>query len=231
MATSYTVDEPVSDSRSDSAARSDANRSVAAWLYVCCALVFAMVVVGGATRLTHSGLSITEWQPIVGALPPLTDAQWQDTFAKYQLTPEYRQVNSVMTLGEFKGIFWWEYFHRLLGRVIGLAFLIPYLWFLVRRRIPAGYPAKLFAIFVLGGAQGALGWYMVKSGLFDDPRVSPFRLVAHLGLAVSIFGAMLWVALSLRFPRDAPASIATLRWHAHATLALTFAMILSGGFV
>jgi cytochrome c oxidase assembly protein subunit 15 len=198
---------------------------------MCCALVFAMVVVGGITRLTHSGLSITEWQPIVGTLPPLSDGDWEQAFAKYRETPEFRQVNSAMALAEFKHIFWWEYFHRLLGRVIGVAFLLPYLWFLIRRRIPAGYAAKLFAIFVLGGAQGALGWYMVQSGLFDDPRVSPFRLVAHLGLAVAIFGAMLWVALSLRFPRDAPGSIATLRRHAYATLALIFAMILSGGFV
>jgi cytochrome c oxidase assembly protein subunit 15 len=198
---------------------------------MCCALVFAMVVVGGITRLTHSGLSITEWQPIVGTLPPLSDGDWEQAFAKYRETPEFRQVNSAMALAEFKRIFWWEYFHRLLGRVIGVAFLLPYLWFLIRRRIPAGYAATLVAIFVLGGAQGALGWYMVQSGLSDDPRVSPFRLVAHLGLAIAIFGAMLWVALSLLFPRYAPPSIATLRRQAYATLALIFAMILSGGFV
>src|SRR5512143_3758180 len=113
-------------------------RAVAIWLYVCCALVFAMVVVGGVTRLTHSGLSITEWQPIVGTLPPLTEVQWQETFAKYRLTPEFRQVNHAMTLAEFKGIFWWEYFHRLLGRAIGVVFLVPFLWFAARRRIPQG---------------------------------------------------------------------------------------------
>jgi heme a synthase len=198
---------------------------------MCCALVFAMVVVGGVTRLTHSGLSITEWQPIVGALPPLSDADWERAFAKYRETPEFRQVNSAMAQAEFKRIYWWEYFHRLLGRVIGVAFLLPYLWFLIRRRIPTGYAAKLFAIFVLGGAQGALGWYMVQSGLVDDPRVSPFRLAAHLGLAIAIFGAMLWVALSLLFPRRAPLASAALRRHAYAALALIFAMILSGGFV
>jgi cytochrome c oxidase assembly protein subunit 15 len=198
---------------------------------MCCALVFAMVVVGGVTRLTHSGLSITEWQPIVGALPPLSDADWEQAFAKYRETPEFRQVNSAMAPAEFKRIFWWEYFHRLLGRIIGIAFLLPYLWFLIRRRIPAGYAAKLLGIFVLGGAQGALGWYMVQSGLVDDPRVSPFRLAAHLGLAVAIFGVMLWVALSILFPRRASLASAAPRRHSYATLALIFAMILSGGFV
>ena len=156
-----------------------------------------MVVVGGVTRLTHSGLSIVEWQPLVGTLPPLDDAQWQETFDKYKLTPEYREVNKGMNLAEFKGIFWWEYYHRLLGRLIGVAFLLPYLWFLARRRIPPGYAGRLAGIFVLGGLQGAMGWYMVKSGLVDDPRVSQFRLTAHLGLAFVIFAAMFWTALSL----------------------------------
>ena len=173
------------------------NSRVAAWLFVCCALVFAMVVVGGVTRLTHSGLSIVEWQPIVGTLPPMSEAQWQQTFEKYQLTPEYQLVNKGMGLDEFKGIFWWEYWHRLLGRLIGVVYLIPLLWFIARREIPPGYSWKLFGIFVLGGLQGAMGWYMVKSGLVDDPRVSQFRLTAHLGLAFVIFAAMFWVGLSL----------------------------------
>jgi cytochrome c oxidase assembly protein subunit 15 len=176
------------------ASASATHRAVAWWLLACCALVFAMVVVGGVTRLTHSGLSITEWQPIVGTLPPLSQSDWETAFAKYRLTPEYQQVNKGMGLDEFKGIFWWEYFHRLLGRVIGVAFLIPFLWFLARRAIPAGYGWKLAGIFVLGGLQGAMGWYMVKSGLVDDPRVSQFRLTAHLGLAFVIFAAM-WIAL------------------------------------
>src|SRR5690349_6939156 len=158
-------------------------RAIAVWLLVCCALVFAMVVVGGVTRLTHSGLSITEWQPIVGTLPPLTDAQWNETFGKYQATPEYSQVNRGMTLDAFKGIFWWEYFHRLLGRAIGVVFLLPLLWFIARRTIPPGFAPKLFGIFALGALQGAVGWYMVQSGLVDDPRVSQLRLTAHLGLA------------------------------------------------
>src|SRR5450631_576046 len=172
-------------------------RAVALWLLACCALVFAMIIVGGVTRLTHSGLSITEWQPIVGTLPPLTTADWNEAFTKYQATPEYAQVNRGMTLGAFKSIFWWEYFHRLLGRAIGVVFFVPLLWFAVRRRIPPGYVPRLMGIFALGGLQGALGWYMVQSGMVDDPRVSQLRLTAHLVLALIIFAAMFWNALSL----------------------------------
>ncbi len=174
-----------------------APRAVAIWLLACCMLVFAMVIVGGVTRLTHSGLSITEWQPIVGALPPLSPAQWDEAFAKYQATPEYRQVNRGMSLGAFKSIFWWEYAHRLLGRVVGAAFALPLVWFFARRKLPSGLAPTLVAIFVLGGLQGALGWYMVQSGLVDDPRVSQLRLAAHLGLALLIFAAMFLLALSL----------------------------------
>ena len=208
-------------------------RAVAAWLLACCVLVFAMIVVGGVTRLTHSGLSIVEWQPIVGTLPPLDDAQWQQAFDKYRLTPEYKLVNAGMGLDEFKRIFWWEYVHRLLGRLIGVAFLLPFLYFLVRRRIPPGYGWTLAAIFVLGGLQGALGWFMVKSGLVDDPRVSPFRLTAHLALAFVILGAMLWVALSLLaapVARDDAPTRSARRW-AVAVLALVALMIVTGGFV
>jgi hypothetical protein len=140
-----------------------APRAVAAWLLVCCALVFAIVVVGGVTRLTHSGLSITEWQPIVGTLPPLSATQWDEAFVKYQATPEYRQINKGMSLDAFKSIFWWEYAHRLLGRVIGAAFALPLAWFVLRRRLPHGLAPPLVAIFALGGLQGALGWYMVQS--------------------------------------------------------------------
>ena len=193
-----------------------------------------MVVVGGVTRLTHSGLSIVEWQPIVGTLPPLDEAQWQATFEKYKLTPEYKLVNAGMSLDEFKGIFWWEYFHRLLGRLIGFAFLLPFLWFLVRRRIPEGYGLPLAGIFVLGGLQGAMGWYMVKSGLVEDPRVSQFRLTAHLGLAFVIFGAMQWVAMSLLFPGRVEAgreSVRSARSWAGWLAVLVFAMVLTGGLV
>lgn len=209
-------------------------RAVAVWLLVCCGLVFAMVVVGGVTRLTHSGLSITEWQPIVGTVPPLSQADWDVAFAKYQATPEYREVNRGMTLDAFKGIFWWEYSHRLLGRLIGVAFLLPFAWFAVRRRLPRGYALPLVLIFALGGAQGAVGWYMVQSGLTADPRVSQFRLAAHLTLAFLIFGAMLWTALSLldaRRARSATVPARRTRRLAFAYAALVLLMVVSGGFV
>ena len=210
-----------------------ANRAIAAWLFACCALVFAMIVVGGVTRLTHSGLSIDEWQPIVGTLPPLTDAQWQAAFTKYQATPEFRLVNHAMDVAAFKGIFWWEYFHRLLGRAIGVAFFVPLAWFAVRRRVSRALGWKLAAIFVLGGLQGAMGWYMVKSGLVDDPRVSHFRLTAHLGLALAIFAAMFWLGLSLIRPAAGRGggSLVPLRRAATALAWLVFAMALTGGLV
>jgi len=240
-------------SQAGSLTTTGAARAIAGWLLVCCALVFAIVVVGGVTRLTHSGLSITEWQPIVGTLPPISQADWDAAFARYQATPEYAQVNKGMALDEFKGIFWWEYAHRLLGRVIGVIFLVPFLWFLVRRQIPPGYGARLAAIFVLGGLQGALGWYMVKSGLVDDPRVSQFRLTAHLGLALAIFAAMFRVGLSLirpaagrggsaqtalpsrsalwYSPSGRPIGLMPLRRASTALAWLVFAMALTGGLV
>lgn len=175
--------------------------SVAVWLLACCAVIFVIVVVGGITRLTHSGLSIVEWQPIVGSVPPLTEQAWADAFSKYQQTPEYLQVNAGMSLPEFKKIFWWEYVHRLLGRSVGLIFLLPFVYFLARRLIDRPFAMKLVGMFLLGGLQGALGWYMVKSGLVDEPRVSPFRLTAHLGLAFLIYAAMLWTALGVLTPR------------------------------
>jgi heme a synthase len=205
-------------------------RALAAWLLACCALVFAMVVVGGITRLTHSGLSIVEWQPLVGAIPPLDAAQWADTFARYQLTPEFRLRNPDMTLAGFKGIFWWEYSHRLLGRVIGVVFLLPFLYFALRGAVRGRLAWKLAGIFVLGGLQGFVGWFMVKSGLVDDPRVSSLRLAMHLGLALLIYAAMLWVALDLLAPsrEGAPAG---LRRHAAALAGLVFVMMLTGALV
>ena len=205
-------------------------RAVAWWLLACCALVFAMVVVGGITRLTHSGLSIVEWQPIVGTVPPLNDAQWEETFAKYRKTPEFKQKNFDMTLAGFKSIFWWEYIHRLLGRVIGLAFLVPFLYFLARRKLERPLAWKLAGIFVLGALQGFMGWYMVASGLVDDPRVSQFRLTAHLTLAFVIYAAMFWVALGILFPHRywGPPS---LRMHGTTVVVLVFAMVVTGGLV
>src|SRR5260221_12102764 len=209
------------------------NRAVAAWLLVCCALVFAIVVVGGVTRLTHSGLSIVEWQPIVGALPPLDEPGWQETFGKYKQTPEYRLVNPGMSLDGFKSIFWWEYVHRLRGRLTGAVFFLPFLWFALRGKIPRALAWKLAAVLALGAAQGALGWYMVQSGLVDNPRVSQYRLTAHLGIAFLIYAAMLWIALDLLFPRESQSSppFRGLRRFAFALVALIFAMVLSGGLV
>lgn len=206
--------------------------AVAFWLLGVCALVFAMVVLGGVTRLTHSGLSIVEWQPIVGTLPPLTDAQWQEAFAKYQQTPEYQIVNKDMDLSGFKGIFWLEYFHRLLGRLIGLVFLLPFLYFWASKQIDRTLFPKLLVLFALGAGQGLLGWLMVKSGLVDVPRVSPYRLTAHLGLAVVIYAATLWVALDLLRPKPLMAdAVPVLRRLGLGVTSLIFLMILSGGFV
>jgi len=205
-------------------------RPVAIWLLACCALILVMVVVGGITRLTHSGLSIVEWQPIMGAIPPMNDAQWEEAFAKYRETPEFKQRNHDMTVEGFKGIFWWEYGHRLLGRVIGLVFLVPYLFFLFTRRLDGEVAWRLGGVFVLGALQGALGWFMVSSGLVDEPRVSSLRLAAHLGLAFLIYGLMLWVALDLLYRERGLASDG-MRSRAGGMVALIFLMVLSGALV
>ncbi len=209
-------------------------RPVAVWLLVCCALIFAMVVLGGVTRLTHSGLSIVEWDPVMGAIPPLNQSQWTETFAKYQQTPEYLKINRGMVLEEFKSIFWLEYYHRLLGRSIGIVFLIPFLYFLLRRRIqPARIPTYI-GMFVLGGLQGVLGWYMVKSGLVNNPHVSQYRLTAHLAAAFIIYGYIFWVALGLLSPQPQHKSGGAIRriWlYSLGVSTLIFIMVLSGGFV
>ena len=208
-------------------------RHIAGWLLAVCALVFAMVVLGGVTRLTHSGLSIVEWKPLVGTIPPLSHADWLELFEKYKLTPEYRHINTGMDLAGFQGIFWLEYFHRLLGRAIGLVFLVPFLYFLVRKQIERPLVPKLVTMFVLGGLQGLMGWLMVASGLIDLPRVSPYRLTAHLGLAVLIYGYILWVALGLLWPKLAVADSAArrLRGHGWGVTSLIVITILAGGFV
>jgi cytochrome c oxidase assembly protein subunit 15 len=209
---------------------SRSHRSIALWLLVVSALVFAMVVLGGVTRLTRSGLSIVEWQPLIGTLPPLSESAWQELFEKYKLTPEYQKVNVGMDLAGFKGIFWLEYFHRLLGRLIGAAFLLPFLYFLVRRQFDRPLVPKLVTMFALGAAQGVLGWLMVASGLVDEPRVSPYRLTAHLGLAVIIYAYMLWVAFGLLSP-NGTAVPDSLRRKSTALAAFVFFVILTGGFV
>lgn len=202
-------------------------------------LVFAMVVLGGVTRLSQAGLSMVEWRPLAGALPPLDEETWRALFAQYRQFPEYREVHRGMTLEGFKGIFWLEYAHRLLGRALAAAFLLPFLWFLLRRRLPLSLAAWLLAIATLGGLQGLLGWYMVESGLVDRPDVSPYRLAAHLGLAVVIYAALLWTALGLLLrpaaERAAPAAAAAASraWRVALALALglVFVTLLSGAFV
>jgi heme a synthase len=177
-------------------ARSGHSGAVRLWLYVIAALIFAMVLVGGATRLTESGLSIVEWKPVTGVLPPTSETAWQAEFDKYKTIPQFQHMNSGMALHEFKVIFWWEWTHRLLGRVIGAAFLLPFLWFLAKGWIPPSMRGRLWVIFGLGALQGAVGWWMVASGLADRVEVSQYRLATHLILACVIFAAILWTAQS-----------------------------------
>jgi len=188
--------------------------AISRWLFAVAALVFLMVVVGGITRLTESGLSMVRWEPISGAVPPMSDAAWQAEFDAYRATPEYQKINRGMSLGEFKQIFFWEYVHRLLGRLIGLAFALPLAWFAWKRAIPHGYGWKLVGLLALGGLQGAVGWWMVASGLIDRPEVSHIRLAVHLLLALFIFALLIWTALDLanlsRKPNSRSASISVL---------------------
>jgi cytochrome c oxidase assembly protein subunit 15 len=209
-------------------------RQMAYWLFVCALVIIAMILLGGITRLTHSGLSMVEWKPLIGVIPPLSEAAWQAMFAKYQQFPEYQLVNAGMSLSEFKSIFLFEYAHRVLGRLIGLLFLLPFLFFYFTGRIKRGLTPKLLLIFFLGGLQGLLGWYMVKSGLVDNPRVSQYRLTAHLGAAVLIYAAILWVALGLyhKTAESRDCSMSTgLRRFSYSISGLVFLMILTGGLV
>ena len=208
-------------------------RSVACWLLGLAGLVLAMVVLGGITRLHHAGLSIVDWRPLVGVLPPFGDEAWQALFADYRRFPEYQEINRGMTLDEFKGIFWLEYAHRLLGRIVGIAFALPFLWFLIRRAFDRTLALKVLAIGILGGLQGLLGWYMVQSGLVDRPDVSPYRLAAHLGLAVAIYGCLIWVALGLLMGGAVERVRLAGRWRVAVwgATGLVFLTIISGAFV
>lgn len=206
--------------------------ALALWLFAVCGLIALMVVVGGLTRLTDSGLSITEWKPIHGALPPLSAQEWNEEFEAYKQIPQYQKLNRGMTLEEFKEIFWWEWSHRNLGRLIGLAFFLPFLVFWVRGMIERPLIPRLLVLFVLGGMQGFLGWYMVASGLTDRVDVSQYRLVAHLGLALFIYAAILWTALPLwRGEWPAVGTAHPLYRQSLAVLGLIFLQILLGGFV
>lgn len=215
--------------------KSRANPAIIAnWLYSVAFLVFIMVIVGGITRLTESGLSITEWKPVTGALPPLNEAQWLSEFEKYKQIPEYLEINGPagMTLAEFKFIYFWEWVHRLLGRVIGLAFAVPFAIFWVRRTIPAGYHARLFALLALGGLQGAIGWWMVSSGLSERTDVSHYRLAVHLLTALFIMGGLIWTALDLRqLARSSAARPARLTGFSSTVIVILFLQLLFGAWV
>jgi len=212
------------------ASESAANRQMAIWLFAMCALVALMVIVGGATRLTDSGLSITEWRPVTGAIPPLSEAAWLEEFAKYKTIPEYQQVNAGMSLAAFKTIYWWEWGHRFLGRLIGVAFFAPFVYFVATGKARGALAAKLGGLFLLGGLQGALGWWMVTSGLVDRVDVSQYRLAAHLGLAVLLFGAMFWLALDL-WPDEKPDGPRRLYIPAIGLAVAIYLQILLGAFV
>ena len=203
-------------------------RAIANWLISVAVLIFLMVVVGGITRLTESGLSITEWRPITGAIPPLNQQQWEAAFALYKQIPEYQQINRGMSLAEFKNIFFWEYLHRLLGRLIGLAYALPLLWFALKRAIPQGYGPRLVLLLVLGALQGAIGWWMVASGLAERTDVSHVRLAVHLLLALFIFGVIVWTALDLLSPGSVRRKMPTLGIWALSILSL---QLLFGAFV
>lgn len=209
-------------------------RALSSLLFFVAAMVFAMVVVGGITRLTESGLSITEWKPLSGAIPPLSQADWARAFDLYQATPEYQQINGPagMSLAQFKHIYWWEFVHRLLGRLIGLVFAVGLVWLAWKRDIPKGYGWKVIALLALGGAQGLLGWYMVMSGLSQRTDVSHLRLSAHLLLALAIMSALIWVALDLkRFAATGVDRPSRLTPAAAITLVILFIQLMLGAWV
>jgi len=205
---------------------------IAAWLFLIIAMVFAMVVLGGVTRLTHSGLSMVEWRPVTGWLPPFGEAAWMEVFDKYKLSPEFQKVNKHMELDGFKSIFWFEFLHRLWGRLIGVAFFLPFVFFLLRGWLNGELIRKLALLFVLGGLQGVMGWYMVKSGLVDRPDVSQYRLTAHFSLALVIIGAIQWVAMGLLFTRPSGAQGGdALKAVGLVVFLWAFVTAVSGGFV
>lgn len=212
------------------------NSAVEAWLWAVAVLVFAMIVVGGATRLTDSGLSITEWKPILGAIPPLSDADWQIAFEKYKQIPEYALVNKGMALADFKVIYWWEWSHRFLGRIIGLAFALPLFVFWISGRLRAGQPLRLAGVLALGALQGAFGWYMVASGLSERVDVSQYRLALHLTTAFAILGLLVWLALDERAHRlgaitNGPAAAPGVKRLAAILVGLVLVQVVLGAFV
>ena len=214
-------------SRSELSAQRATDRcAVAIWLFICCAMIIVMLVIGGITRLTESGLSITEWQPIGGAVPPLSAGEWRTLFEQYRATPQYAELNQGMSLAGFQTIFWWEYVHRLWGRLIGVAFLLPLVWFVLHGRIARPLILPLVGLFLLGGLQGAVGWWMVASGLDQGPFVSAYRLTVHLGFALALM-VLLQFALGLStLLMQVPLPLAVMH-QAGAALLLTAALVLA----
>ena len=196
------------------------------WLFAMAGLVFTMVIVGGITRLTGSGLSMVEWRPLMGILPPMNNAEWQRVYALYQVSPEYIHINVDMDLSGFKTIFFWEYVHRVLGRLIGLAFALPLAFFALKRMTPKGFGLRFVIILVLGGMQGVIGWWMVKSGLVNDPEVSQYRLATHLSMALLILALLIWTALDLK---DGPAPAP--KGHLAGVIGILAITIIAGAFV
>ena len=182
--------------------KNNTNKSIIIWLFAGCLLIYAMVVLGGITRLTHSGLSMVEWNMIVGSMPPMSNADWQVPFEKYKQSPEYQLINNQFSLDEFKSIYWWEYIHRMLGRIIGVVFLVPFFYFLIKKKFDKPLLNKMFVLLTLGALQGILGWFMVKSGLQKEPHVSHYRLAAHLISAFTVFGFTFWYGLDLLYPKN-----------------------------
>lgn len=207
------------------------NKSIIIWLLTGCLLIFLMVIIGGITRLTNSGLSMVDWNPIMGFIPPLSDMDWNVAFEKYKLYPEYQLMNSHFTLEEFKSIFFWEYFHRLIGRVIGMVFLLPFIYFLIKKMLPKKLFIQCMLLFGMGGLQGVIGWWMVKSGLVKNPDVSHYRLATHLIMAFLTFAYTFWVAMGLMYSEGGGKNFKSLRTILYFIFGITIFQIMYGAFV
>jgi cytochrome c oxidase assembly protein subunit 15 len=206
------------------------NRSVIIWLLSGCVLIFIMVIIGGITRLTHSGLSMVNWNLIMGTIPPLNEVEWQETFELYKTSPEYLKINSHFTLDDFKSIFFWEYLHRMMGRLLGIVFLIPFFYFLIKKKLSRKLTIQSCALLIMGASQGVIGWWMVKSGLVDRPDVSHFRLAVHLITAFLTCSYALWIALSLILPLERNGN-KSIFYHLVALIVLVVIQIIYGAFV
>jgi len=224
------MSSPTSTNPAEGSKNQGTTKSLTIWLRCVCLSVVAILVVGGVTRLTGSGLSMVDWRPIAGILPPITDTQWNEVFDQYKGSPEYQKINAGMSLEGFKDIFFWEYLHRIMGRIVGLLCLLPYLWFLFRKKLTGNLRLKGLVLVLLVGVQGLMGWYMVKSGLVSNPEVSHYRLAAHLGLAFSVFGLGWWMLQDLKPVSKEAGGTGRLRLYACLLLGLLCLQIVYGAF-